>query len=185
MHSDHRFIEALRQDDPRGIDEIYKRYAPEAIRWVQNNNGSVDDAQDVFQEAVVVLFEKAQKLEFVLTCPLGALLYVLYSRKWLDKLRAKKREGEVRIQEELRYKGESTPDTLLLAEEMIAHDQDQKRLAVAFTQLSDLCQQLLKFLAEGISPRETAEKLALNSTETLYRRKNACTQRWRTLYQAQ
>jgi RNA polymerase sigma factor (sigma-70 family) len=181
-HADQRYIEGLRRNDTQVVREIYERFSNEAIRWVQNNNGSADDARDVFQEALIVLFEKAQNPDFVLTCPIGAMLYVLYSRKWYDRLQAKKRDGEVRFQEEIRYTQEFTSDTLLEAEQMEEETRDRQRLAAAFEQLSDLCRQMLRLLSEGISPRETAERLALNSTETLYRRKNACVQRWRTLY---
>ena len=119
MHADHRFIEALRTGDPRGTREIYERHAREAVRWIQNNNGSEADAADVFQEAVVAIFEKAQQPDFVLTCPLGALLHLIYSRKWIDRLREKKRDATVRITEEARYKTETTEEsTLFMAEEI-------------------------------------------------------------------
>lgn len=182
MHTDHHFIQALRRNDPAGIREIYNRFSAEAARWIANNNGTPEDARDVFQEAVVALYEKARNPDFVLTCPLGALLYVIYSRKWVDRLRAKKRESEVRIQEESRYQLETRDDVLDLAEQALAAERDHQRLTSAFRQLSELCQKMLGMLAEGLSALETAEKLALNSVDTLYRRKNACMKRWRAIF---
>lgn len=183
MHADHRFIEALRTGDPRGTREIYERHAREAVRWVQNNSGSEADAADIFQEAVVAVFEKAQQPDFVLTCPLGALLHLIYSRKWIDRLREKKRDSTVRILEESRYKAATTDESTLFMAEQIAEEATQKsRLAAAFSQLSELCQQLLNLLSQGIAPKEAAENLKMNSVDTLYRRKNACAQRWRDLY---
>ena len=182
MHPDHQFIEALRQNDPRGIRKIYDQYAGQALRWVVNNNGSAADAQDVFQEALIVLFEKASDPQFVLTCPLGALLHLIYSRKWIDKIRAKNKETVVRKEEETRYNLESDSDVLVMAEEVLDYAAKQQRLADAFAQLSDLCRQLLSMLSEGLEPRVAAEQLQMNSVDTLYRRKNACTQRWRALF---
>lgn len=182
MHTDQNYIEALRNNDPRGIREIYQRYSEQAIRWVSQHHGSVDDAKDIFQEAIVALYEKALDPAFVLTCPLGAILHVIYSRKWIDRLRSKNRDAEVRKMGEERYNEEIGSDVLELAEETLAEQARQKRLANAFAALSELCRNLLTLLSNGIRPPEAAEQLGLNSVDTLYRRKNACVQRWRAVY---
>ncbi len=181
MHTDHRYIEALRRNDPRLIREIYDQHSRQALRWTLQHGGSADDARDVFQEALMAVYDKAASPDFVLTCPLGALLYIIYSRKWVDRIRQKKREAGVRKEEGIRYDGEVTEDALSIAESALAEQEQQQRLAGAFAQLSDLCRQLLTLLSNGIPPRDAAEQLQFNSVDTLYRRKNACTQRWREL----
>lgn len=182
MHSDHQYIEALRKNDPHGIRKIYDQYANQALRWVHNNNGTAADAQDVFQEALIVLYEKACDPAFVLTCPMGALLHLIYARKWIDRIRAKNKESGVRKEEEQRYNLEVGEDALVLAEDALAHAAEQARLAKAFEQLSDLCRRLLTLLSGGAAAKSVAEQLDMNSVDTLYRRKNACTQRWRALF---
>jgi RNA polymerase sigma factor (sigma-70 family) len=183
MHIDHHFIEALRNNDPRGIREIYQRYSDQALRWVTQRGGAAADAKDIFQEAVMALYEKALDPSFVLTCPLGALLHVLYSRKWIDRLRGKNREAGVRKEGELRYTEEAfAEDTLTLAEDALAEQARQERLGRAFTELSELCRRMLTLLSNGVKPAEAAVQLELNSVDTLYRRKNACVQRWRAVY---
>lgn len=181
MHSDHRYIEALRRNDPRSINEIYKQHATQTIRWVVSRGGSHDDAQDIFQDALVAIFEKAQSAEFVLSCPLGALLHVICSRKWVDRIRQKSKEVGVRKAEELRYETEADGDVLEAAEEILAEQTRQSRLRATFQQLSELCQRLLTLLSNGTKPPEAAQILQMNSVDTLYRRKNACTERWREL----
>ena len=136
----------------------------------------------MFQEAILAVYEKALDPDFVLTCPLGALLHLIYSRKWIDRLRQKGKELVVRKSEESRYQTESAEDALVIAESAIAQQAQQERLSSTFHMLSDLCRQLLTLLKDGLPPREAAEKLQLNSVDTLYRRKNACIQRWRALY---
>ena len=182
MHSDQRFIDAFRRKDERLIREIYQQHSAQTLRWVVARGGSTDDARDIFQEAMIALFEKAQKPDFVLTCPIGALLHVICSRKYIDRLRQKGRDQGVRNEEERRYSLEHDSDTLTLAEESIAEQQKQERLAHAFEQISELCRKLLTLLSNGIAPREAAEQLQMNSVDTLYRRKNACTERWRSIF---
>ena len=181
MHSDHRYIEALRRRDESLIREIYREHARSIQRWVLARGGSSDDARDVFQEALMALFEKAQQPDFVLTCPLGALLHVICSRKWVDRLRQKGRDTEVRNVEERRYTIDVAEDALTIAEDAITEQSRQQRLSKAFAQLSELCRQLLTLLSNGIAHREAAEQLQMNSVDTLYRRKNACTERWKSL----
>lgn len=182
MHTDQQYIEALRRNDERRIREIYKQHSSQTIRWVVARGGSAEDARDIFQEALVALFEKAQNLEFVLTCPLGALLHVICSRKWVDRIRQKNRDTGVRKEEELRYASEADEDVLVEAEEVLAEQARQARLRTAFQQISELCQRLLTLLANGTKAPEAASLLQMNSVDTLYRRKNACTERWRELY---
>ena len=182
MHHDQHLIEALRTNDPQGIRRIYDAYAPQARRWVLSRNGSVDDARDVFQEALMIVYEKALDPAFQLSCPLGALLFVLYSRKWVDRIRQKSREVGVRIEEEARYTETVEPDALTLAEDALQLQANQARMASTFESLSALCRQLMGLLSRGVAPQEAAAQLQMNSVDTLYRRKNACAQRWRELY---
>ncbi len=182
MHTDHRYIEALRRNDERAIREIYKQHSAQTIRWVVARGGSSADAQDIFQEALVAIFQKAQNLDFVLSCPFGALLHVICSRKWVDRIRQKGRDSGVRKAEEIRYETEADGDTLVEAEEVMAEQDRHTRLRVAFLQISELCQQLLTLLSNGTKPVEAAAILQMNSVDTLYRRKNACTERWREVY---
>lgn len=182
MHADQRYIDALRRNDERMIREIYRQHSTQILRWVVSRGGSSDDARDIFQEALIAVFEKAQQPDFVLTCPMGALLHVICSRKWVDRLRQKSRESGVRNEEERRYEMEVADDVLTTAEDALAEQSRQQRLSAAFAQLSELCRQLLTLLSNGTAPREAAEMLQMNSVDTLYRRKNACTERWRAVY---
>ncbi len=182
-HADHKIIEALRAGDFSILNEVYQEHAPSIRSWVIKNNGHEEDAQDVFQEAIIALHQKANDLAFVLTCPLGALIFRICRNKWLNQLRKKNRETEVRNWEEERYRDESSlvPTLEAIEEEQIR----QRRLDTGFQQLSELCQQLLHLLISGVSSTEAALQLGMNDANTVYRRKNACVGRWRTLYQAQ
>lgn len=182
MHADQRYIEALRRNDARVIREIYQQYSSQTLRWVVSRGGSPDDAEDVFQEALVAIFEKVREKDFVLSCPLGALLHIICSRKWIDRVRQKNRDARVSKEEEIRYASETEGDALTTAEEILAEEDKNTRIRVAFAQLSELCQKLLTLLSGGAKPAEAAEQLQMNSVDTLYRRKNACSERWRDLY---
>ena len=179
-HEDHRYIEALRNEDQGLINEIYKNHAAQVSQWICKNSGNVSDAKDIFQEGIIAIYNKALDPNFYLSCPLGALLFTICRNKWTDQLRKKSSQHTVRneIKERL-YNEPQINETLEQVEEASIRDNN---LDWAFQQLSKLCQQLLTLVANGIAPAEIAVQLDMNEANTVYRRKKACTDRWRELF---
>lgn len=181
-HTDHQLIEALRRGDFSVLDRVYRDSAPTVTSWILKNSGSHADAQDVFQDGIVALHQKAKDPEFVLRCPLGALLFRICQNKWLYALRQKRREATVRKLAPSSSEEEgSVHDALAAVEE---EDLRQRRMRAAFAELSELCRRLLTLLAKGTAGAAVAEQLGMPSANTVYRRRHACGERWRTLYEA-
>ena len=180
-HPDHRYIIALRENDSRLLEELYRDCAPRITKWVTNNSGTVTDARDLFQEALIALHKSAHKPDFELSCPISALLFTICRNQWINQLRRKKKDIEVRKVEAERY----APDSATVSayerweEERIEKDKLDKSLA----ELSETCRKLLKLLGRGVSPAEAAEQLGMSNANTVYRRKNACITRWREIFQ--
>ncbi len=181
-HPDNKYIQSLRAGDYSLLSVIYQKEAAHIRQWVCRNQGSVTDAQDVFQETIVALYQKATDPDFVLTCPMGALLFSIARNKWLTVLRQKKREDKVRLLEEARY--EEKADTQSLLEAVEEEAIQQQKLAKTFRQLSETCQKLLQLLAKGLATVEVVTQMGMTDTNTLYRRKHACIGRWQTLFKA-
>ena len=179
-HEDHRYLIALREGDRRLLNELYTNFSPQVIRWVKNNNGSIADAKDIFQEALIALYNKACDPDFILTYPIGGLIFQICKNKWIDQIRKKNKESEVRILEKERY--ESIEPNSSAIEQIEEEEIRQKKLNVAFQKLSELCQKLMRAVSEGITPKDIATQLAMTDANTVYRRKNACMERWRNLY---
>ncbi len=180
QHPDHRYIVALRENDSRLLAELYEQCSPRIAKWVTNNNGTMADASDLFQDALISLHRSAHKPDFELTCPISALLFTICRNQWISQLRRKKKEAAVRKVTEERY----TPDTATVsAYERWENDQVEKeKLDKSLSQLSETCQKLLALLGRGTSPAAAAEKLGMPNANTVYRRKNACLTRWRDIF---
>lgn len=181
-HEDHRYLLALRDKNPVLVRELYQKFSPQVIQWVKKNNGSIDDAQDVFQEALIALYNMSLNVDFVLTYPIGGLIFRICRNKWIDKLREKNREAEVRDEQKKRYTDEQ--DIVPPIEQIEEEEIRQKKLNLSFQQLSSLCQQLLRLTSNGTSPKDIAIQLEMANANTVYRRKSACIDRWRKLYHA-
>ena len=63
-------------------EQIYKQHYPVVTKWIQHNGGSEADAADVYQEAIVVLYEKSQDEAFRLSCKIGTYLFAISKHLW-------------------------------------------------------------------------------------------------------
>ena len=181
-HADQRYLLALRENDSATVQELYATSYPKIAAWVQRNNGSADDAADLFQEALVSLYHSAHKPDYVLTCPIGALIFSICRNRWIDQLRKKTKEHKVREVEGARYDAED--QAVSAFEQQEEAELRKRKLDQTMAQLSETCQKLLKLLAKGEKPVEVAEKMGMSNANTVYRRKNACLSRWRELLTA-
>lgn len=82
------WVVALRRNDPATVRSIYTKHFPAVRHYVIQNNGSTDDAQDVFQEALTVLWLKAREDRLIPDSDPGAFLFRVAKNKWLDVVRS-------------------------------------------------------------------------------------------------
>lgn len=79
-------LKGLANNDTRCIEIIYKQNFNTILAMIVNNNGSYDEARDIFQEAMIALYEKAKSESFVLTCKINTYVYSICRRLWLKRL---------------------------------------------------------------------------------------------------
>jgi RNA polymerase sigma factor (sigma-70 family) len=93
IEQDYLLLKGLENQQDKSINQIYLTHYPMVQRLVVNNNGTLDDAADVFQEAMIVLYEKAIDSSFQLNCQLKTFIYSICRRIWLKKLLQQKKMG--------------------------------------------------------------------------------------------
>lgn len=67
----------------------YQLYYPMVRRLVIDNGGSKEDAEEVFQESLIVFFEKTRNKNFILTSKPSTFIYSVALNKWRDYMRKK------------------------------------------------------------------------------------------------
>ena len=72
------------------MKHLYANYYPMIRDLIQKNGGSEDDASDIFQDGMVVLYQKSQDPQFSWTSTLKTFLYAVCKNKWLMHLRKKR-----------------------------------------------------------------------------------------------
>ena len=110
---DNDLLKGLAEGDRKCIELIYKSHFNMIQTLVINNSGSIDDARDIFQEALVVLYEKVRMGSFELNCQLKTYLYSVCKRLWLKRLQYNSRYVTPDVEVEL---------TVSVEEDMAAHE---------------------------------------------------------------
>lgn len=156
QHPDQKYIEALLNNDEVILDELYQKFSGK-IKWmVLQNNGTEEDAADIFQDALISIYHKAKNQNFTLTCPLEAFLYIVCRNTWLSQL-SRKKSGPVTMTDIGVYT--IAEDSFKLAEECM---QSQGRRDLLYEKLSELgesCRQLLHLSWKGKPMDEIAQML--------------------------
>jgi RNA polymerase sigma factor (sigma-70 family) len=91
---DSLIINELRNGNTKVFSLIYNSY-PLIENYILKNNGSKDDAKDIFQNALIVFYQKAKAPEFELTAKLSTYLFAICKNNWLKVLRKKKSTSEL------------------------------------------------------------------------------------------
>ena len=136
--SDQKTFLVLKSKDNHAYEILYKFYYPSVRNFILKNNGSEDDAKDIFQETIIVLLEKVPKDDFNLTSSLKTFIFAISSNLWLKRLRDcnKMVKTEVGIYEKYLTDYEE-------AEKEIHHDNSNKVFRVLKT-ITNKCIVLLK-----------------------------------------
>lgn len=171
--TDAEFIEGLKTGHPASLRALYKKYYNIVLKIVVNNSGSSEEAQDVYQETIIVLFENAQKPDFQLSCQLQTFIYSIAKRLWLKQLRDK---GHFAA---LKENGEN--EIVDVSEEISEHLQKEteiERLNKSLEELGEPCKTIIKdFYVHRLSMDEISEKFAYTNADNAKNQKYKCLQR--------
>ena len=84
---DNNIIKDLKGENSSAFGDLYKAHFAIVKRFVLNNNGHLNDAEDLFQDTMIVLLEKLRQDNFVLTASIKTYIMAIAKNLWLKKLR--------------------------------------------------------------------------------------------------
>lgn len=158
VHADQHYIEALLHNDAKVVAEIYRRFASKVKHYVLQNNGSADDAADIFQESLVDIYNQAKYKDLQLTCPFEPFLLMVCKRKWLNELKKKGRQGVTKDIDEQFDLGE---DSFRDAEKTWADNEKARLFKAMLEQMGDRCKEIITLSMTDKPQEEIAAKLGV------------------------
>ncbi len=145
--------------------------------FILNNNGSYDDSRDVFQEAMIALYEKAQSESFVLTCQIKTYIFSICRRLWLKKLQ---QQGRFVSQVD------SLEETIPVEEDLELHEQRNAAFAImdrALNSLGEPCKSLLEgYYVRKMGMQELATSFGYTNADNAKNQKYKCLMRLKKLF---
>jgi len=173
-------LKGLALNDRKSVETIYKLYYNMVQSLIINNNGSADDARDIFQETVIVLYEKAKSGSFELNCMLKTYVYSVSRRLWLKKL-----------QQQQRYIPNiaGLDETVPVEEEVENHNQlnsEFQMMEKALLHLGEPCRSLIEaFYLQKKSMTDIAGHFGYTNADNAKNQKYKCLMRLRKLFFAE
>lgn len=167
-YSDAELLKGLVTRDEKMLRVFYAKYFEMVRCYIRDNNGNEEDARDIFQDTLLVLFQKARKETIQLTCSLGTYLYSISRYLWLKEL-ARRRwitPNPVDLDECV----DATADISQISEQ-------NERIflyRLHFERLSKDCQQVLSLFMEGRSIAEITLLMGYSSEQYTRNRRYRC-----------
>lgn len=176
--SDQDFLEGLRSGDSAVLSALYKKYYQLVLKFVVSNSGSEESARDIYQEAIIVLYENVKKPEFSLNCQLQTYLYSVARRLWLKELR---RNGKNTLFKE--KEDEELADVSVETDAFLEKEKEFEVLNHSLSELGEPCASLIAdFYVKKLSMDDIAEKFGYTNADNAKNQKYKCLQRLKKNY---
>ena len=173
-------LKGLANNDSRAIETIYRDNFGMVQAFILQNSGTYDDARDIFQEAVITLYEKARSHSFVLTSQIKTYIYSVCRRLWLK-----------RLQQMGRYTGhiDSLEEMVAVEEDLEIHEKRNAEFAImdrALNSLGEPCKSLLEgYYLKKMGMQELAAEFGYTNADNAKNQKYKCLMRLKKLFFAQ
>lgn len=173
-------LQGLANSDSKAIETIYKQNYNMVQSFIVNNNGSYDDARDIFQEAMIALYEKTKSESFTLTCKINTYVYSVCRRLWLKRLQQLgKFSGSFEILEE----------TISVDEDIEIHkkrDAEYKIMEHALGSMGEPCKSLLEgYYIKKMDMQALAKEFGYTNADNAKNQKYKCLMRLKKMFFAQ
>lgn len=93
VNNSSKILTGIKEENRQVLFFVYQNFYPQVENFILISHGSSFDAQDVFQDAMVVIYNKAKKTEFELKYSFGAYLFSVSKYIWYKELRRRRKEN--------------------------------------------------------------------------------------------
>lgn len=158
---DKEIFEKICRGDEKSLEYLYKKYYRMMTKLVISNSGTEQEAKDIYQDALVVFWQKATSGNLVLTSKISTYLYSICQNLWRKELDRKKRLSH-----------EEKDETEYIDTES---EERAKIINRCINELGDTCKKVLMYYYfDGLSMQDIAEKLGFANTNTAKTKKYKC-----------
>ena len=157
LNKNDAILERLKKGEQSVIRQLYKLAYPECASFIKNNNGTGNDAEDFFQEALVIMYKNVNKPDFELKSHIKTYLYAITRNLWLTELRKRSKSGLKLVMDD------KDTDYVLYQEDTLVEKQEVEKkhelISKMLLQVQGGCKDvLIDFYYKKLSLKEIAAK---------------------------
>ena len=159
------------------LKRLYLAYFPMVLQFIINNNGNEDEAKDIYQEAIIIVYNKIKTGDFELSSKLKTYIYSICRRLWLKRLVQKNRYGG-NIQDFQEY--------LPVEDDTESHNEKDiqfGKMGEALKLLGEPCKTIIEdFYMHNKSMQDICESFGYTNADNAKTQKYKCLQRLKKLF---
>jgi len=161
---DSEILAKIEEGEEAALDYLYKKYYRMMTKIVISNSGTEQEAKDVYQDALIVFWQKAASGNLVLTSKISTYMYSICLNLWRKELDRKKRTTNEQ---------KDSPQFMDFERE-----ERHKIINECIGELGDTCRKVLTFFYfDGMSMSDIAQRLGFANTDTAKTKKYKCKKR--------
>ncbi len=165
QYSSTEILRRLKKGDRDVLVELYKANETMIFKYIKDQNGSSEDAEDLLQEALVVLWNNSKKSDFELTAKPSTYIYAIVKNLWLKNV-----EKSKRMSPENHISQNAIADTPDADKHM-----DFALVRKMLNQMGETCRQvLLMFYYEGMDMQTIAKVNNFANADVAKAKKHQC-----------
>lgn len=177
IKSDNDILEAFKSGNQKAIDRsidfVYRNHYEMIKKMVVSNSGNTTDADDLFQEALVIFYRNIQNGSFEGKSSIKTYFYAIARNIWF---------GQIRQSNKVEVLGlESIPEKMQPVENVQSDDPSlelQKIITDLLNKMSDACKSILTdFYYRNMSVEAIRENYKLASKQAAKTKKYRCLQK--------
>lgn len=168
MNNSSDLLKGLLEGDSEGIEDIYRILFPKVRKFVTNNQGTEDEAKDVFQKVLLQLITRIKVSDYKLIDAFEAYMFTACKNLWRRELNQKSRVTNHNSDEYSISNAEDDIATSILEQERWELYQR------CFVLLSENCKKILGMYFNKSSYKQIKEQLAYGSESVVRQRVFKC-----------
>lgn len=166
-------LNGLRYGEPDAIKALYKDYFRSIVSYLKSKGASEEDAKDVFQETVMVVYRLVQNEGFELRSKLASFLIGISRNIWFKMIRKQANHLDVDDPNTTNQIVDSDEDIVEAIRGRAVDQLFRKKLNA----LDEQCRQILELFFDGIKMTKIVEALGLSSVAFAKKKKFQCKER--------
>ncbi len=166
-------LNSIKKEDGRILLEIYQTYFPQVRHHILSNSGNQFDAEDVFQDAMVIIYVKARNNSLILSSSFGTYLNSVARFIWFNELKRKRKYFGNLTENSF---GELVPDTIDFLDDYIRLEK-RKLIMEHYCELNEECKKILDLFIKEVPLAGITNAMGYSSDQYTRIRRGYCKER--------